>query len=274
MYVFIPARKGQQDGQERDKRRSVQGVYQEFEHLESLTRTGGWDTMGKGRAEGGGRENWMCSKACGQVVSRARASLAVLARRHVENHVERFSPSFLLPRLSGCGRHCLFFPILSSFCCAGRSSVCVVAMPTIVSGKVVRTQKYQTSLLFFFVMTCPPWTGVTRGSRGRYLRPSQRGCGDMREFAPPKRLLFIAALLSAIHASVSVLIGSETLFISTGRWNVRGIQRCVRNLEEILQILFEFYKCWEIRRFNGTLNKINITSDIFAPHHSKKLIYK
>ena len=131
-------------------RRSVQGVYQEFdEHLKLLTWMDKiWKQMDKWKAKDGGRENWMCSKWC------RVHGFAVLAASCRESRREAFAVRMRLRR------HCLVFPISSRFCRIGRSSVCVVAMTTIVSRKVVRTQKYKTRSFFFCNVSAK--YGVTR----------------------------------------------------------------------------------------------------------------
>lgn len=130
-----------------------------------------YENRWENRAEGEGHENWMCSKACGQVVSRARAC----GSRGVTSRItSRDSP----PVRVRLRRHCLFFPISSRFCRASRSSVCVVAMTTIASGKVVRTQKYQTLLVLFFFRRVRQ-RGDARDSR--YSHPLQRDCSDTYE---------------------------------------------------------------------------------------------
>lgn len=159
VFTLAARRQGEQ--------RSVQGVHQEFdEHFELLTWTGGARMRYENRWENGVRRVKGAKAGCAprHAGKWCRVhGLAVLAasRRESRREASPPPPSVWL-RLR---RHCLFFPISSRFCRAGRSSVCVVAMTTIVSGKVVRTQKYQTSVLSFLRRRVRRARGWTRGLR-------------------------------------------------------------------------------------------------------------
>lgn len=156
----------------------------------------GWDTKTDRKPESGGRRVRKLDVLQGMRTSGVACTGLRFSRRHVENHIERHgSPP-------GCGCVVIVYSSLFRHAFAGRSSVCVVAMTTIVSGKVVRTQKYQTSVRFFLRRRCPPSTGWTQDLRyWRHLCPSHKVYGDTCEM-PPKWLLFIAALFSAICACV------------------------------------------------------------------------
>lgn len=148
------------------------------------TRTDGVGRYGNRWESGecGGCENWMRSKACGQVVSRARAISLAASRVTLRGPVRPVVAS----------RYCLFFPISSRFYrTVGAPSVSLSWLHRDV-GEVVRTQKYQTALVPFCNGVFIEKRVATRDTCARCKRVfgDARRCG----FAPQKRLLFIAAL--------------------------------------------------------------------------------
>ena len=166
-----------------------------------------WKQMDKWKAKDGGRENWMCSKWC------RVHGFAVLAASCRESRREAFAVRMRLRR------HCLVFPISSRFCRIGRSSVCVVAMTTIVSRKVVRTQKYKTRSFFFCNVSAK--YGVTRFKVQEALAPfTKRLQRDVSLCYRNNYFSLLYSFLQFTPVSITVLIGSEMLFIYR---NVREI---------------------------------------------------
>lgn len=231
MYLYRP---GSDSKTNKNKVSSVQGVYQEFdEHFELLTQRSDKirKQMGKQRAEGGGCENWMCSKACGQVVSRARTcgSRGITSRITSRDSPR---PGAVASSLSILPYFVTLLPRRSELC------LCRCHDYHRVEEGGAYTKVSDLARSFFFATTCPP----TRWREIRGARTLCKGIAVIRmrhEFTPPKRLLFIVALFSAIHACVCCF-NCKTLFIPTG--NVRRIRWCLWNFENILKVLwFEFY---------------------------------
>jgi len=148
----------------------------------------------------------MCSKACGQVVSRARAC----GSRGVTSRIT--SRGF--PRQDAVASSLSILPYFVTLLPrrSRRRSVCVVAMTTIASGKVVRTQKYQTSLVSFLRRR------VRRGD-ARFeiggLAPFAKGYGDIYETRVRQNDYFSLPCSFLPFPVSTVLIGSKTFFIST-----------------------------------------------------------